>query len=581
MRTRLERLINLGTSRLDDVDEIQRTRMGNLLTLVLIALASAYVPILGFLGGAALGMSVVGIVAAFASVLVASHLGHTRLSRLALVLIVSGVLTIYAALLGEDAGAHFMFFSVLVLPALTFGSQDRWWLAVSLVTPLAGLTALVVTDFSFLGPPIVSAEAQGIIQISVIPTSAVSLLAGVRYFVRVNERNRRGLDARNRDLRRILDNVDQGLFLVRRDGVIDPECSAIVERWFGPLSPETTFSELLDRFDGAACDRFERAWSSFRETDDVDELLAQLPREARDAVRQYELRYQPIGEPWSRLMVIISDVSLLREREVELARRRARQQREVVGRARLDEQLQIAKKLQLSILPEQVDVPGLTIAYRVIPADDVGGDYVDVLPAKDGAWIAMGDVSGHGINAGMTMFMVQSAMAAICALADDRAPSDVVAHLNGVLYENIRVRRKADDYVTFVALRFSSDGRVRFSGAHLDILVRRVRTGALQVIHTRGGWIGAFPTIDHALFDDALVLEPGDLLVLYTDGVTEAMNASGEQFGPDRLQALVSGADDADPRLVRDSVLAALSRWNPERPKDDVTILTMRYDGPS
>lgn len=598
----VERIISSGTSGVDDSQEVQRIRIGNLLTGLIVVIGTVYVFVLGALAGLTLGAATAAVVALFAGLLRTSAAGWTRLSRFGFVLLLAGVITVYGALLGEGAGVHFMFFPILVLPPLIFGPADRALFAVSVLLPIAGLTLLVLTDFDLFGPPILGVLAQRVVELTLVATSAVTLLTGVLYFARATERAQTALDARNREMKGILDNVDQGLLVVDRDGVVADQRSAAVDRWFGEVEEGAAFSDLLARIDPVAARRVAVAWG--REGDDV--AVEQLPGEARHGVRFFDLRYHPVGDRvgWSRMLVVVTDVTEAREREAQRAREQAHNEQQAVERARVDEQLHIARQLQKLILPRDTEVPGIDIAYEVLPADLVGGDYLDVLPCQDGAWVAVGDVSGHGIGAGMTMFMVQSAMSALCrqvegrrggqaglvqaelgqaesgqgerGLIDDRRPSAVVKHLNDVLYENIRVRREADDYITFVAALVTCDGKVRYSGGHLDILVKR-RTGELEVVHTRGAWIGAFPTIDHALFDDELALDDGDMIVLYTDGVTEARNGRGEQFGPDRLHSIVREAGDGDPRRLRDAVIDAVRRWSDDVPADDVTILTLRY----
>ncbi len=109
---------------------------------------------------------------------------------------------------------------------------------------------------------------------------------------------------------------------------------------------------------------------------------------------------------------------------------------EAVRGAKIEEELAIARRVQTSILPRNLTVDGLEIAAVMVPADDVGGDYYDVLPFKGGAWIGIGDVSGHGLNAGLIMLMVQSATASIALSRPRATPREVLLLLNDVLCEN-------------------------------------------------------------------------------------------------------------------------------------------------
>ncbi len=158
---------------------------------------------------------------------------------------------------------------------------------------------------------------------------------------------------------------------------------------------------------------------------------------------------------------------------------------EAVKRARVQEELDIAKKVQTSILPKVLELEGYEVAARMVPADDIGGDYYELIVSPDAGWLAIGDVSGHGLDAGLVMMMVQSAMAAIVRMRPYGSPRDMLEALNDVLYENIRKRLGQKDHVTFTLFRISPEGKVVFAGAHEDILLRR-KTGRFETIRTPG-----------------------------------------------------------------------------------------------
>ncbi len=246
-----------------------------------------------------------------------------------------------------------------------------------------------------------------------------------------------------------------------------------------------------------------------------------------------------------------------------------------VQRARVEEELAIARRLQTSLLPREPKVDGLELAAAMVPAELVGGDYYDVLPTDAGAWIAIGDVSGHGLNAGLIMMMAQSAVAAIRATNEDASPSEALAILNDLLFDNIGNRLERDEYVTMTLLHYRSDGQIVFSGAHQDMLVRRAATGDVERLPTPGTWLGLRREIRSINVDSTFSLEEGDLLVLYTDGITEAMNDHGEQFGMARLCDVIRDSSDDTPEAVRDLVLRAVDKWSRHR-DDDTTIVVAR-----
>jgi sigma-B regulation protein RsbU (phosphoserine phosphatase) len=241
-------------------------------------------------------------------------------------------------------------------------------------------------------------------------------------------------------------------------------------------------------------------------------------------------------------------------------------------------EMEIAKRIQTSILPSTMKVPGLDIGATMIPATEVGGDYYDVIPDEEGCWVAIGDVAGHGVQAGLVMMMVQSVVSGLLKRQRNVQPRSILEVLNEVLYENIRHRLGSDEHVTFTLLRIQPDGRVVFSGAHEEIVILRAATGRCERVATRGPWLGAVRSIARGLADDSLTLHPGDALVLHTDGVTEATDLRGEQFGIERLVQAVERASTASAEGLRGAIVDAVSRWMHVQ-DDDVTVLVVKYDG--
>jgi phosphoserine phosphatase RsbU/P len=249
---------------------------------------------------------------------------------------------------------------------------------------------------------------------------------------------------------------------------------------------------------------------------------------------------------------------------------------QLIAKERLEKEMEIATHIQTSLVPRRFEVRNMQLAARMIPADDVGGDYYDVLPTPDGCWIGIGDVAGHGLNAGLVMLMIQSAVSALVKIHKEAPPRQLVAALNELLYENIRERLARDEHVTFSLVRYHEDGRVVFAGAHEDILICRGAGGACERIPTPGTWLGAKRNVASATTDSTIQLRRDDIVVLYTDGVTEAMNANNEQFGIDRLCREVEAAREENVEQIRDRILDAVAKWQVKQ-EDDVVLLVVRY----
>jgi serine phosphatase RsbU (regulator of sigma subunit) len=250
--------------------------------------------------------------------------------------------------------------------------------------------------------------------------------------------------------------------------------------------------------------------------------------------------------------------------------------RQVAERERLEKEMEIAARIQTSILPRDMTVAGLEIAATMQAATEVGGDYYDVVPVEDGCWIGIGDVAGHGLPTGLVMLMMQSGIGALARKMPDAAPRDLLLALNTMLVENVRERLGQREHATLTLIRYRRDGSLIFAGAHEEMLIRRAATGSCDRVETPGAWVGAKRDITAGTVDSTARLQPGDLLVLYTDGLTEAAGAGGARFGIDRLIALVEEHGASPPAAVRDAIIAGVASFSPRR-EDDITILVARY----
>jgi sigma-B regulation protein RsbU (phosphoserine phosphatase) len=249
--------------------------------------------------------------------------------------------------------------------------------------------------------------------------------------------------------------------------------------------------------------------------------------------------------------------------------------RERLAREQLLGELAVARRIQTALIPKSVSVPGLELAAGISPADQVGGDYFDIFNTTDGCWIGIGDVTGHGLLAGMIMLMMQSAVCALVNGLPDPSPSRIVCQLNRVLYLNIRERLEQSDHATFAMLRFRSNGSLTLAGAHEDPIIYRVAQERCERIPLHGVWIGIAEDIEADTYDEGVTLERGDILLLYTDGLIEARNATNEEFGIDRVEQVLRSSARSAVSVIYDNLLAAVRSWTPVQ-QDDVTLIVAR-----
>lgn len=233
----------------------------------------------------------------------------------------------------------------------------------------------------------------------------------------------------------------------------------------------------------------------------------------------------------------------------------------------LEHELAIAREVQERLLPQRKPlVPGLDYAGLCRPASSVGGDcYEHMLDSRGSLWMAIGDVAGKGVPAALLMAGVNAALRGLLA-ADVREPAEMMTLLNRVLYESTPRNR----FVTLFLARFDPDTSqlVYSSGGHNPMLLRR-DCGDTEWLATKGVGLGL--TAQSAYRQASVHLARGDVFVMYTDGVTEARSAGGEEFGEQRLVAALQGRGALG---MTGRVLEAIDEFSQGAPQhDDITLL--------
>ena len=258
------------------------------------------------------------------------------------------------------------------------------------------------------------------------------------------------------------------------------------------------------------------------------------------------------------------------ERELLSARRSAERERE-----RLQH---LVAGLQRSLLPAELpSPPGLETAahYHMASRDEVGGDFYDLFPLAGGRWgFFLGDVCGKGVEAAAVSATARHTLRA--AAVYDRDPADVLATLNAVLFQDYHSERHRHCTVVFGMLTPGPGGftAVVASGGHPAPLVLRVDGTAQYQRMTGGSLIGILPA--PRIATRTVTLAPGDILVLYTDGLTEARTADGEgRYGSNALLRFAGGLAPATAAGVV-TALAGLVAALPYGLDDDVAFMAMR-----
>jgi PAS domain S-box-containing protein len=261
------------------------------------------------------------------------------------------------------------------------------------------------------------------------------------------------------------------------------------------------------------------------------------------------------------------------ERTEQLKSAMARQQQETQERQRLEQELHIARLIQQTLLPKSLPgLPDYEVAAYYQPARQVGGDFYDFLELPDGRLgLIVGDVSGKGVPAALVMAITRTMLQAAYRLG---SPGEILEQVNNNLYRDI----PPNMYVTcLAALLDSRTGRLQYANAGHDLPYLRHADGVSKLRAT-GMPLGLMPGMSYE--QKEFTLQPGDSVLLYSDGLVEAHDPQREMFGFPRLQGFV-GAHPGGATLI-DSLLAELERFAGEEweQEDDITLVTLQRSRP-
>ena len=269
-------------------------------------------------------------------------------------------------------------------------------------------------------------------------------------------------------------------------------------------------------------------------------------------------------------------IAQLQENNLELAEAYAdlkAAQARLVEQERLERELEIAAEVQRSILPAEFpDFPGFEFAAYARPAREVGGDYYDLFPLDDDHFgLVMADVSGKSVHAALYMAVTRALF--LAKAAEYRSPRDAAFQIHDLLMTS-------SDSDLFVTVFYGIVNRVtremRYVRAGHDLPIHfRPQTGQLSLLQAPGRFLGC---LDGLVLDEAAFqLAPGDVLVCYSDGLTDAESSGGSCYGLERLKALVAGVPDQPAQATAETIIADVEDFRSGAPQpDDLTLLVMK-----
>jgi serine phosphatase RsbU (regulator of sigma subunit) len=241
-------------------------------------------------------------------------------------------------------------------------------------------------------------------------------------------------------------------------------------------------------------------------------------------------------------------------------------------------EMEVAQQIQTLLLPDRPKLRDNVVEGRMLPAELVGGDYYDVITTKSRAFLAIGDVSGHGVTSGLTMMMARSSLIGALEADPDASLTRIYQVLNRCLCANL-ARMCVVLHMTFNLVEYQGHGKFAAVGLHLPIMVYRRATGEVEELASDGMWLGLLTDLQEEILPELKFgLAPGDLLLLYTDGIVEHF-AGREMFGEARLrQALKANAHLKLSEIV-DGIIGTLDAFSDEPRQDDVTLLLVNHRG--
>jgi len=244
--------------------------------------------------------------------------------------------------------------------------------------------------------------------------------------------------------------------------------------------------------------------------------------------------------------------------------------------ATINSELEMARQVQSSILPREIpELSGLEIVARYLPMRSVAGDFYDFLVVDDKhLGILIADVSGHGLPSALIASMLQSALAWQCPHASD--PGQVLAGLNRSINGKFERHFVTAAYL-FVDLE---NGTMKYSGAaHPPLLLWQAKLGRATQCIENGLMLGPFTDARYSSI--SFSPERGDRIVLFTDGLVEAKNSSGKEFGVERVKQILESKHDLRPGRFVDALLYGLSGWAEDAigssQSDDITLLVIDF----
>lgn len=260
--------------------------------------------------------------------------------------------------------------------------------------------------------------------------------------------------------------------------------------------------------------------------------------------------------------------------QVSIAINNAQIYSELIVKERMSNELDVASRIQKKILPADVDeIFGLEIAQYFEPAKEIGGDYYDYTILDDNIFsITIADVSGKGVPAAFLMALGRSVLRTL-TLTGDFAPNENLNELNKIIYSDIT----EDMFITMMHSKYNKENKTLYysNAGHNPLVVYRASTDSIELHTVKGVAIGFLE--EYKYRQGEIQLNKGDIVIFYTDGITEAENSNKEMFGLERLKEVIYNNKNKSPKELRKVILESINRFRKDYEQtDDLTFVILK-----
>jgi len=262
--------------------------------------------------------------------------------------------------------------------------------------------------------------------------------------------------------------------------------------------------------------------------------------------------------------------------QIGVAWRNASQTEKLIEAKKQEQELQIARTIQLGLLPHHApEITGISIAGRCVPANDVGGDYFDFLVRDENALdLVIADVSGHNIGAALIMAEARTFIQSTAK--NITSPKGMLSALNEFLYEDLT---RTEFFISMFYLKYDYRSHELFfaSAGHNPPLVWKASSKSCIRLDAEGLLLGVKKEVNFE--EERMNLQSGDILLLYTDGITEAADHTGEFFGEHRLSTMLGESCQLSPQEIVDDLYREVRAFTGlQNFDDDLTIVVMKIE---